>query len=74
MAQLTVNPIGVALMDDSSLGVASQYAWDPDLSASEIQQATIQHPLEHLTRLAQHWERLLFTTGGAINLKRAIGT
>lgn len=74
MAQITVNSIGIAFMDDSSLGVTSQHAWDPDLSASENQQATIQHALEHLTRLAQHWERLLFTTGGAINLKRAIGT
>jgi hypothetical protein len=63
-AQIKVQPVGVAFMDDSSLSVTSQYEWDPDISYDENDQANIEHTLQNLTKLAQHWERLLFSTGG----------
>jgi hypothetical protein len=69
--QIQVNPTGVAFIDDSSLGVTSKYIWNPDLSDDDNDQANIQHTPQSLTLLVQHWERLLFSTGGAINLQKS---
>jgi hypothetical protein len=69
--QFTVQPTSVAFVDDSSLGVTSQYIWDPDLPDHDNHQAQTAHTVEKLTELAQHWEKLLFTTGGALNLQKS---
>ncbi len=63
--------MGVAFVEDSSLGITSKYKWNPDISDNENGRANIKHTLQNLTQLAQHWEHLLFSTGGAINLQKS---
>ncbi len=71
ISQIHVNSTGVAFVDDSSLGVTSTYISDPFLTDKENNLANIDHTIQKLMQLAQHWERLLFTTGGAINLQKS---
>ncbi len=46
------------------------YKYDPELSADQNRQEETRHMVQKLGRLGQHWERLLFTTGGALNLQK----
>jgi hypothetical protein len=62
---------GVSFVNDTGLGVTSEYNWNEMLSKSTNWQAEISHTVENLHTLAQHWERLLFTTGGAINFQKS---
>jgi hypothetical protein len=62
---------GITFVDDSSLGVTSTYAPPSTLSATEQVRAEASHTIQLLSNLAQHWERLLFSTGGAINLQKS---
>jgi hypothetical protein len=68
---IIVNSIGVAFVDDSSLGATTDYLPDPDLTLQENETLEIQHLTTKIGCLAQHWERLLFSTGGAINLQKS---
>jgi hypothetical protein len=62
--------MGSAFVDDTSLGVTFTYPSPPDLSLSQVTEANNSHMIQQLQALAQHWERLLYTTGGAINLQK----
>jgi len=68
---VVVEITGVSFVDDTGLGVTSTYS--PDLSLLEDQQyeEEIKHVVFSLMRLAQHWERTLFTTGGVLNLQKS---
>lgn len=70
-SQLSVATLGVAFVDDSSLRATSSYQENQNLSYEENQQLEELHTVEKLEKLAQHWERLLFTTGGAINMQKS---
>lgn len=69
--QVTVHSIGVAFVDDSSLGVTADYSPDANLTPQENDTLEIQHLTTKIGHLAQHWEHLLFSTGGAINLQKS---
>jgi hypothetical protein len=68
---IRVNSTGTAFVDDSSLGVTSTYQWDPNLTSVENQNEEIRRVMGRFRKLAQHWERLLFSTGGAINTQKS---
>jgi hypothetical protein len=68
---IITNITGVSFVDDTSLAATSEYQYDPALSSDQNQQEETRHMVHKLGRLGQHWERLLFTTGGAINLQKS---
>jgi len=70
-SRLIVKMTGITFVDDSSLSVTSTYTPNATLSATEQVQAKASHTIQLLSNLAQHWERLLFSTGGAINLQKS---
>ncbi len=55
----------------ASLSVSSTYTWNNQLSTTENSRREVSQVVEHLGSLAQHWERLLFSTGGAINMQKS---
>jgi hypothetical protein len=63
--------LGEAFVDDSFLGVTSPYQDFTDMSFSENQTYHKEVTVQSLNTLSQKWERLLFTTGGAINLQKS---
>jgi hypothetical protein len=65
-----VEVMGGSFVDDSSLGVTSEYVHDPDLSHCVNRDREVNHVVSRLELLVQHWERLLFSTGGAINMQK----
>jgi hypothetical protein len=65
--------MGSAFVDDASLGVTSTHHPLSDLSYSQVTEADIKHTIQQLQALAQHWECLLYATGGAINLQKVSG-
>jgi hypothetical protein len=65
-----VEVMGASFVDDSSLGATLEYVHDPDLSHWVNRDRKVNHMVSRLTFLAQHWERLLFSTGGAINMQK----
>jgi hypothetical protein len=62
---------GASFVDDSSLCVTSKYIIDPNLTEAENRAKELDHLVSRLATLSQHWERLLFTTGGAINFQKS---
>jgi hypothetical protein len=66
-----VEVFGASFVDDSSLGVTSNYQYDPSCSAEVNRAREVAHEAQQLQRLAQHWERLLYSTGGAINMQKS---
>jgi hypothetical protein len=68
---IIVEITGVSFVDDSSLSVTSDYIWDPNLTDIVHQLKEVEHLVARLAALSQHWERLLFTTGGAINFQKS---
>jgi hypothetical protein len=62
-----VEVFGASFVDDSSLGVTSDYQYDPLLSESANREREISHVVTQLGVLAQHWECLLYSTGGAMD-------
>jgi len=68
---IITNITGVSFVDDTSLAATSEYQYDPALLSDQNQQEETRHMVHKLGRLGQHWERLLFTTGGAINLQKS---
>ena len=69
--QIIVDLTGVSFVDDSSLATTSEYVVDPSLSVAENRRREVDHLVQRLAALGQHWERLLFTTGGAINFQKS---
>jgi hypothetical protein len=66
-----VEVFGTSIVDDTSLGVTSDYLYDPHSSEQVNRQLEIAHVVRKLTKLAQHWERLFYSTGGAINMQKS---
>jgi hypothetical protein len=66
-----VEVYGASFVDDSSLGVTSDYQYDPLLSESANREREISHVVTQLGVLAQHWECLLYSTGDAINMQKS---
>jgi hypothetical protein len=62
---------GVSFVDDSSLCVTSEFVPDLHLTEAENQAKEVDHLVSSLAALSQHWEKLLFTTGGAINFQKS---
>jgi len=58
-------------VDDSSLSVTSDYIYDPTITDAVNQWKEVAHLVQQLSDLGQHWERLLFTTGGTINFQKS---
>jgi len=57
---------GYSFVDNTGRGVTS--APNPELTPTDNEKASILHTVQQLQKSSQHWERLLFTTGGAINI------
>ncbi|MFO0446277.1 MAG: hypothetical protein ACK51L_01300, partial [bacterium] len=68
---IIVEITGVSFVDDSSLTVTSEYQYDPTLTDQVNRWMGVEHLVQRLSALGQHWERLLFTTGGAINFQKS---
>ncbi len=68
---LNVYSTGSAFVDDSSLSTTSTYKWNTQLSITENSRQETSQVVNELSTLAQHWERLLFSTGGAINMQKS---
>jgi hypothetical protein len=62
---------GVSFVDDTSLSATSDYVYDPAFTHETNRCLEVEHLLERLAKLSQHWERLLFTTGGTINFQKS---
>jgi hypothetical protein len=68
---IRVESTGMSFVDDTSLCTTSTYIPDPSLSLIQNIQSERHLLLSQLSSLSQHRERLLFSTGGAINLKKS---
>ena len=66
-----VSIFGSFFIDNSSLSATSDCVFDPSLSNQENTVHSIIHTITKLQSLGQHWERLLFSTGGAINIHKS---
>jgi hypothetical protein len=68
---IEVRTLGTAFVDDSSQSVTSNYIRNPDISATKNDSNDINMTIQSMNTVAQHWERLLFSTGGAINMQKS---
>jgi hypothetical protein len=68
---IVVKLTGVSFVDDTGLGITSTYIKDPNLSSAKNSRLEVQHTVENLRVIAQHWEQLLFMTEGALNLQKS---
>jgi len=68
---IIVEITGVSFVDDTSLSVTSEYVYDPKLTPTTNRKLETAHLVDKLSRLSQYWERLLFTTDGAINFQKS---
>jgi hypothetical protein len=69
---IVVKLTGVSFVDDSSLCVTTEYVHDPALSTAENKVKEVEHLIQRLTAISQHWEKLLFTNGGGgINFQKS---
>ena len=66
-----VNTIGTAFVDDASLSVTSSFQRNSIDTIGTNDSADNAETIQALAALAQHWERLLFSTGGAINMQKS---
>jgi hypothetical protein len=62
---------GDAFVDDSYLGASSTHSPDQNELFSTSQKLHQKSAVGNLQRLSQHWEKLLFSTGGAINFSKS---
>jgi len=69
--EVILETTGVSFVDDTSLIVISVYTLDPTFSDADNTRQEAEALITKLTTLSQHWERLLFSTGGAINLQKS---
>jgi hypothetical protein len=72
--EIIVEITGVSFIDDSSLNVTSEYIYDQTLTDEANRWLETEHLVSQLTTLGQHWERLLFSTGGELIFKKVTGT
>lgn len=70
-SKITVEDVGEAFVDDRFLGCTSTYEHDPLLSEQENKRMAELNSISGLHDLAQQWERLLFSIGGAICLQKS---
>jgi hypothetical protein len=63
-----------SFVDDSGLGITSDFDREPGDSYNDSRPEEIRSTVENLRRLVQQWERLLYSTGGALNLQKSFGT
>jgi len=68
---IIIEIIGASFVDDSSLCVTSEYIYDPNLTEDTNRNRETNHLVSRLAQLSQHWEQLLFTTGGAIYFQKS---
>jgi hypothetical protein len=69
---IKISHLGESFVDDTSLGCTHSTPEDPIRTLGEgnaSQELTI--TVRQLQQLAQEWERLLFSTGGALNLNKS---
>lgn len=62
--------LGDAFVDDTKFGVTAEHLdgyFEPTPATTQSQVQTV---LDDLTRLSQHYEKLLYTSGGALNIKK----
>lgn len=69
--EVVVQTLGTAFVDDSSLSVTSNYQHDNALDMASNMSLENSKTIRSLNTIAQHWERLLFSTGGAINMQKS---
>jgi hypothetical protein len=69
--EVIVEITGVSFVDDSSLSVTSDYEQDTALPPATNRTRETALLVQQLAALGQHWECLLFTTGGAINFQKS---
>jgi len=69
--EVIIEITGVSFVDDSSLTVTSEYVPNPALTDTENSNKEVEHLIQWLSFLSQHWEWLLFTIGGAINFQKS---
>jgi hypothetical protein len=69
--EVIIEITGVSFVDDSSLSVTSEYVPNPALTDTENSNKEVEHLIQWLSFLSQHWEWLLFTIGGAINFQKS---
>jgi hypothetical protein len=66
-----VTELGMSFVDDVSLGCSKTVQDDETLSFEGNLKAKEKDMIKKLTNLSQHWERLLYSTGGGINLQKS---
>jgi len=69
--ETSISNHGEAFVDDSYLGCTSTYQPSSSDSPSDSYSGHATSAIRHLTEKSQAWERLLFTTGGALNLNKS---
>jgi hypothetical protein len=69
-----VERFGDAFVDDSHFGVTSRHVDDPLLSFEDNIAQHERQCLEDMLKLGQHYERLLYSTGGALNIPKCSWT
>jgi hypothetical protein len=69
--EVLVKTMGMAFVDDSSLTVTSTYSRLQHLTAKQNGTDDNNTAIANLSTVAQHWERLLFTMGGSINMQKS---
>jgi hypothetical protein len=69
--ETSISNHGEAFVDDSYLGCMSTYQPSSSDSPSDSYSGHATSAIRHLTEKSQAWERLLFPTGGALNLNKS---
>jgi hypothetical protein len=68
---IQLSNLGEAFVDNSFLGCTSSHMDQSNLSFKQNQEEHKTSAIKNLTTLGQHRERLLFTTGEALNLHKS---
>ncbi len=66
-----VKELGTAFVDDASLGCTTTFQDDENLTFERNLQEKEKDTITNLTNLSQHWEGLLYSTGGGVNLQKS---
>jgi hypothetical protein len=68
---IELHHLGDSFVDDTALGCSGLSPNDPLLSFSEQEALRHSSAVSNLATLSQEWEKLLFSTGGGINLTKS---
>mmetsp|Transcript_16534 Transcript_16534/g.23566 ORF Transcript_16534/g.23566 Transcript_16534/m.23566 type:complete len:608 (+) Transcript_16534:2708-4531(+) len=71
-AMVVASRTGDAFVDDSHLGTTSAYVDDPSLSMEDNTRLHELQGIGDLNRLAQHYENLLWSNGGGLNIGKCL--